>query len=164
MQGGLGLSAQYLAGADSSLTGACDLVALSTAAAQEDQLLIEDLSALLEVPLTDTSLLALLSRCTELTNVNDASFEGPTAASQGSMMQHIAAGEPLVNITKVVFLNRGATPSRPRQLLAAGRSNIHGSYLIVSHLGYWGSAAFWLGYGHMWAHVMRGVGGRGWCR
>ena len=125
MQGGLELATQYLAGEDSSLAGACELVALSTAAAQEEQLLIEDLSALLEVPLTDTSLLALLSQCAEIANVNDAASEQPTGDAEATIMQHIAAGEPLVNITNVVFLNRGAR-SRSRQLLAAGRSKGRG--------------------------------------
>ena len=99
----------------------CDLVGLSITAFRQDQLLVEELSSLLELPLTDAALLSILSRCTALAN-DAAAAEASTAAP--GLVQEIAGGEILVNITNRMFLRTGvpSSQSHSRQLTAKGKS------------------------------------------
>ena len=123
LQGGLELSGQYHVDARPSMDSICDLIGLYTAASGEEQLLVEELSLLLELPLTDGALLAILSRCTSL--ANDAAAAEASTATPG-LVQEIAAGEPLINVTNVLFLHRPVGPSylsHSRRLTARSRAS-----------------------------------------
>ena len=121
LQGGLALSWQYLLDAQPSMDAICDLAGLSISSFREEQLLVEELSSLLALPLTDAALLAMLSGCTAL--ANDAATETSTVAS--GLVPTIAGGELLVKITNRMFLRTGvpSSHSHSRQLTAQAKSS-----------------------------------------
>lgn len=124
MQGGLDEQlAEEALGADRI----CDLVGFSSIAFTEQQLLLEELSALLQLPLTGGALLAVFSKCTEISN--DASLGASSPEAPTTLLQEISAGQPNVNITNVMFMHTrmNNSLSHSRQLAAKSKGRTKGS-------------------------------------
>lgn len=95
----------------------CSLVALYLSTVTESQLLLEEYTFLLQLPLTEAAFINIVSQCTA--TLNGVTTEEDASDTTDSLLDNLSPDEQYINVTRVLWLDNPTLPAR--RLLARRR-------------------------------------------